>query len=472
MPVQPSIFKAYDIRGVVPGEIDEDIAERVGRAMVIHTRANTVIVGRDMRTSSPALAAAVIRGVQRQGVQAIDIGLCSTPMFNFAVASDAVVPAAERAGGRTIAGIMVSASHNPAKYNGFKLDYSDGLPVSAVTGMHEIQQLVTAGFSPSFRGGVGGGGTRSARGEGSVVEISVLEPYLARVTSLVDPASLPPMRIVICGGNGMGGVTLPHLAPRIPGAVIPLHWELDGSFPNHEANPIKPENVVDVGEAVRSSGADVGFAYDGDADRLGVIDDRGELVRGDLIGVLLAREVLRNLPGGHVLCDVRASRVCVEDIAAAGGTSEPTRVGHALIKKHLRDVGAAFAGELSGHYYFTNFYGVESTELAMLMLLQVLARERKPLSAIIAPLERYAYSGEVNFEVRDKDAVLAALEARYRPHAREVSLLDGLKFDMGPWWFLVRPSNTEPLLRLIVETKTQKEMESRVAELSAVIGGK
>lgn len=464
MPVQPSIFKAYDIRGVVPGEIDEDIAERVGRAMVIHTRASTVIVGRDMRTSSPALAAAVIRGVQRQGAQAIDIGLASTPMFNFAVASDAVVPAAERAGGRTIAGIMVSASHNPAKYNGFKLDYSDGLPVSAVTGMHEIQQLVTAGFSPSREG--------EREGEGGIVEASVLEPYLTRITSLVDPASLPPMRIVMCGGNGMGGVTLPHLAPRIPGAVIPLHWELDGSFPNHEANPIKPENVVDVGEAVRSSGADVGFAYDGDADRLGVIDERGQLVRGDLIGVLLAREVLRNLPGGHVLCDVRASRVCAEDIAAAGGTSEFTRVGHALIKKHLRDVGAAFAGELSGHYYFTNFYGVESTELAMLMLLQVLARERKPLSAIIAPLERYAYSGEVNFEVHDKDAVLSTLEAHYRPHAREVSSLDGLKFDMGPWWFLVRPSNTEPLLRLIVEAPTQEEMERRVAELSAVIGGK
>lgn len=464
MPVNPAIFKAYDIRGVVPGEIDEDIAERVGRAMVIHTRASTVLVGRDMRTSSPALAAAAIRGIRQQGAQAIDIGLCSTPMFNFAVASDAVVPAAERAGGRTVAGIMVSASHNPAKYNGFKLDYSDGLPVSAVTGMREIQQLVSENAEGKMQ--------NAELGQGTVTTTDVLEPYLARVTSLVNPASLPPMRIVICGGNGMGGVTLPHLTPRIPGAVIPLHWELDGSFPNHEANPIKPENVADVGEAVRSSGADVGFAYDGDADRLGVIDERGELVRGDLIGVLLAREVLRNLPGGHVLCDVRASRVCAEDIAAAGGTSEPTRVGHALIKKHLRDVRAAFAGELSGHYYFTNFYDVESTELAMLMLLQMLARERKPLSAIIAPLKRYAYSGEVNFEVRDKDASLATLEARYRPHAREVSPLDGLKFDMGPWWFLVRPSNTEPLLRLIVETQTQEEMERRVAELSAVIGGK
>lgn len=465
MPVNPAIFKAYDIRGVVPGEIDEDIAERVGRAMVIHTRANTVIVGRDMRTSSPALAAAVIRGVTGQGADVIDIGLCSTPMFNYAVASDAVVPAAERAGGRTIAGIMVSASHNPAKYNGFKLDYSDGLPVSAVTGMEEVKRLALSPFSPSRREG-------EREVEGAVTQTDVCASYLARVTALLDPATLPPTRMVVCCGNGMGGLTMPHLAPRIPGAVIPLHWELDGSFPNHEANPIKPENVMDVGEAVRSSGADVGFAYDGDADRLGVINERGELVRGDLIGVLLTREVLRNLPGGHVLCDVRASRVCAEDIATAGGTSESTRVGHALIKKHLRDVRAAFAGELSGHYYFTNFYGVESTELAMLMLLQVLARERKPLSAIIAPLERYAYSGEVNFEVRDKDAVLAVLEARYRPHAREVSPFDGLKFDMGPWWFLVRPSNTEPLLRLIVEAPTQKEMESRVAELSAVIGGK
>ncbi|MDO8598521.1 MAG: phosphomannomutase/phosphoglucomutase [bacterium] len=447
--VNAAIFKAYDIRGVVPGEITETIAERVGRAMVIHTRAATVLVGRDMRTSSPALAAAVIRGVTQQGANAVDIGLASTPMFNYAVASH---------DGHD-AGIMVSASHNPAKYNGFKLDYGDALPVSAVTGMREIRQLVENGQFPETR-------------RGSVTSLDVMDDYLAAATAIINPATLRPLRMVVDCGNGMGGHTMPHLAPTIPGSVQPLYWELDGTFPNHEPNPIKPENVRALAEAVRESHANVGFAYDGDADRLGVVDEHGELVRGDLLTVLLAREILQKHPGATILYDLRASRTVAEEVRAAGGVPQPTRVGHALVKKHLREAGAAFAGELSNHFYFKDFYGVECTELAMLMVLHVLSAARKPLSELVRPLQRYHHSGEINFEVDEKDAVLRALEARYAKRAKGISRLDGLSFDMGSWWFNVRLSNTEPLLRLVVETPTAKETEECVQEIGKIIEGR
>ncbi|MFH1098404.1 MAG: phosphomannomutase/phosphoglucomutase [Candidatus Uhrbacteria bacterium] len=448
--INPAIFKAYDIRGVVPDEITEEVAERVGRAVVVHTSARTVVVGRDMRISSPAFVAAVLRGVTIQGADAIDIGLATTPMFNYAVA--------EHAGHD--AGIMVSASHNPARYNGFKLDHADGLPIGAGSGMEEIAALTIRGEFPV------------ATSVGAVRTESFLEPYLAKVTFLANPATLSPMRLVVCCGNGMGGYTMPHLAPLIPGEVIPLHWELDGSFPNHEANPIKPENVRDVGEAVRDAHAAIGFAFDGDADRLGVIDERGDLVRGDLVTVLLARETLRSRPGATILYDVRASRVVPEAIRAAGGVPVPTRVGHALIKRHLREVGAAFAGELSGHFYFVDFYGVECTELAMLRILAILGQSGRTLSELIAPLQTTAYSGEINFESRDKEGALRELEARYAPKAHAVSKLDGLRVDFGDWWFLVRPSNTESLLRLIVETPSVQETERRVAEIGKLIQGK
>lgn len=303
-----------------------------------------------------------------------------------------------------------------------------------------------------------------------VSRLDALPSYLSRITSLLNPSSLKPFRMVVDCGNGMAGLTMPALAPHIPGTVIPLYWELDGTFPNHEPNPIKPENAQQLMAAVRDEHADIGFAFDGDADRIGVVDDRGVLVRGDLLTVLLAREVLQQHPGTTILYDLRASRVVAEEITKAGGVPIPTRVGHALIKKHLRDIGAAFAGELSNHFYFSDFAGVEASEYAMLLFLRVLSESGGKFSDLIAPLERYHHSGEINFEVRDKDAALRELEARYAPHARSASKLDGLSFDMGAWWFNLRPSNTEPLLRLVVETSTQRETEERVHELARAIG--
>ncbi|MDO8425206.1 MAG: phosphomannomutase/phosphoglucomutase [bacterium] len=452
--MHPSIFKAYDIRGVFGDDFNADDATRIGSAVVAHTNARRVCVGRDMRASSPVLADAVLCGVTAAGADAMDIGLCSTPMFNFAVATDASVQA----------GIMVSASHNPAKYNGFKLDYGDALPISSATGMEEVKRLALSGSSPSRREG-------ELEGVGHVTAASVLDPYLARVTSLLDPVSLPPFRMVVDCGNGMGGLTMPHLAPRIRGTVERLYWELDGTFPHHEPNPIKPENAADLMAAVRESRADIGFAFDGDADRIGVVDERGSLVRGDLLTVLFARAALARHPGATILYDLRASRAVPEEIRAAGGVPVATRVGHALIKKHLRDVGGVFAGELSNHFYFSEFSEMEATEYAMLQLLAIMGASGRKLSELIAPLERYHHSGEINFPADDNNAIFAALQERYAPTAREVSHLDGLTFDMGAWWFNVRPSNTEPLIRLVLETPAPRETEKMVAEIGRVISG-
>lgn len=450
--MEQGIFKAYDIRGVFGEDFVAADAARIGAAVAVHTHARRVLVGRDMRTSSPELAAAVTRGVTATGADVVDIGLCSTPMFNVAVAAD----------DRIEAGIMVSASHNPAQYNGFKLDYGDGLPISSATGMEEVKRLALSGMTPNRSDGV----------RGTVETADVLDAYLARVTALVNPASLAPLRMVVDCGNGMGGLTMPRLAPQMRGDIERLFWELDGTFPNHGPNPIKAENVADLTAAVRTSGADVGFAYDGDADRLGVVDDRGALVRGDLLTVLLAREALRAHPGATVLYDLRASRVVAEEVRKAGGVPVPTRVGHALIKKHIRETGAVFAGELSNHFYFSEFWGVESTEYAMLLLLRILTTSGRKLSELVAPLARYHHSGEVNFEVVEKDAVLRALEERYAASAREVAHLDGLTIDMGVWWCNVRPSNTESLLRLVVETPSERETEVKVAELTRIIEGR
>ncbi|MFH1430294.1 MAG: phosphomannomutase/phosphoglucomutase [Candidatus Uhrbacteria bacterium] len=443
------IFKAYDIRGVYGVDFDAAAAERIGRAVTIHTQASRVVVGRDMRTSSPELAAAVIRGITAQGADVVDIGLASTPMFNFAVATMDDVDA----------GIIVSASHNPGKYNGFKMDYADALPISAATGMAEVHRLAMDDTI----------GEPSAS-PGTVTERDVRSAYLDHLASLVDPATISAMKIVVDCGNGMGGYTMPMLAERLSGEVVPLYWDLDGTFPNHEADPVKPENLQVLAERVRREGAMVGFATDGDADRLGVVDESGAIVRGDLLAVLLGCDLLEKQGGsGHILCDIRGSRVCMDEVARTGGTSELTRVGHGLIKKHMRESGAIFAGELSGHYYYRDFFILESAELAMLHLLSLLSRSGKKLSELVAPLNRFAYSGEINFEIADKDAAIRRIEARFVGSAKAVSRLDGLRCDMGDWWFIVRPSNTEPLLRLIVEASDEAMMNERVRELGELV---
>jgi phosphomannomutase len=464
--LNPSIFKAYDIRGVYPDELDEDAAFRVGQAMVRFTGAKTVVVGRDARPSSPSLSDAFTRGVLSQGANVIDIGLVSTPMFYFAVG--------ER--DPRDAGAMITASHNPAKYNGIKLVRGDALPIGAATGIYDLRDVALAGPYPD-------------QSAGRVVETSIKEAYLDRLFRDVEPGKIRPLKVVVDGGNGMAGAVIRDVFGRLPQCAVEyLYIEPDGSFPNHESNPLKEETLADLRRRVVDSGADFGVAFDGDADRVGFVDERGEPVRGDVMHALLAARLLRKEPGALVVHTVNESRVVEEEVRRAGGRSLMAPVGHGLVKPIMKREGALFGGEISMHYYFRDFYGSECTDFVMLLIMEAMSEDGPssaeatvgtPLSEIVRPLQRHFYSGEINSEVADRDAALAAIKEKYAalPGA-EVGEIDGLRVSFrdatrpaGEWWFSVRPSNTEPLLRLTVEADTREVMETKRDELLRIIRG-
>jgi phosphomannomutase len=439
-----SIFKAYDVRGVVPDQLGAGDAHRVGRAVARHFRARQLVVGRDARRSSPELGDALIRGIREEGVHVVDIGLVATPMLYFAV---------EALGAD--GGVMVTASHNPAQYNGFKICREHAIPVGEASGLREIEKLAAgiASEPPSQRPG----GLRSA---------GVTERYVDHVLAVGE--SRPALHVAIDCGNGMAGVALEPLLARLPLRVERLYFEPDGTFPNHPADPLHLENLADLQQAVRRSGADFGVAFDGDADRAIFVDERGEPVPSDLVTGLLARSQLRRAPGSRVLYDLRSSWATAEEIRAAGGIPEMCRVGHSFVKAAMREKDALFAGELSGHFYFrfSPTLVADDGVAALVAMLDVLGREAKPLSALIAPLRRYFASGEVNRRVRDPQAILAAL-AREHAGAPELSHMDGLLVRYDDWWFNMRPSNTEPLLRLNVEAKSEARMQSERDRLLA-----
>jgi len=446
MNIEPNIFKAYDIRGLAASQLTPELAERVGRAVVEFTKADVVVVGRDMRQSSPELLKALIHGVTRAGADAINIGLTSTPMFYYAV------------GTQSAAGIMVTASHNPKEYNGFKMVQSDLLPIGEGSGMDAIKDLAMAG---NF----------TDRPEGNVMEIDVREEYVAKHLEIIPRREVGFPRVAFDAGNGMSGYATPGIikAYGLDRKSKKLFFDPDGSFPNHEPNPIKLENLQDLIRAVKKEKADLGVAYDGDSDRVGFVDENGVPVRGDIIAALIAAEVLRKYPGAAVLYDLRSSRAVGEAIKAAGGRPVMCRVGHAFIKVQMRELDACFAGEFSTHYYFKDYFSVESSDLAVLTILKIMHRSGKKLSELVAPLMRYHHSGEINFKVADKDGVFKALEERYAPLAKDALRIDGVRFDLPSWWFNVRPSNTEPLVRLCLEAQTEEEMQARVEEISAII---
>jgi len=446
MQINPSIFKAYDIRGIYPEDLNEEIAYRVGRAIVVFTGAKTVVIGRDARVSSNSLSEAVMRGVMDQGADAVDVGLVSTPMLNFSVAEYK----------EHEAGVMITASHNPKEYNGLKLCYGNALPIGGDTGMAEIKKLVMEGKFEEVK-------------RGKAIKKEILSAYVEKVLSLVDASKVKPLKVVVDTANAVGAVPLPEIFKKTPCQFIPLYFELDGSFPNHEANPLKEETLADLKKKVLEEGADLGVAIDGDADRIGFVDEKGQTVRADLILTLIAREILREKPGELILYDVRSSQVVREEVEKAGGRAKMCRVGHAMIKKQMIDDGAFFAGEFSSHFYYRDFYNVESGDLTMLKILEIVSQAARPLSEIVAPLLRYFHSGEINFEVADKDGVMEELEAKYGAEAKETSRLDGIRLDFDDWWFNVRPSNTEPLLRLNLEAKTKELMEAKKKELEDVI---
>ncbi len=444
-----SIFKAYDIRGLVPSELDADAAYRIGRACARFLRARRIVIGRDARTHSPELGEALVRGVREEGAHVLDIGLAATPMLYFAV---------EALGAD--GGIMLTASHNPSQYNGMKVCGAHAVPIGEASGLREIEQLA--------RGPAGA--PAAPRGERESVDI--VDRYVRHAQSVAS-GEAPALRVAIDCANGMAAVGLEPLLARLPLRVEKLYFEPDGSFPNHPADPLKRENLRDVCAAVKRVGADFGVAFDGDADRAVFIDEHGEPVPSDLMTGLLARSQLRRAPGATVLYDLRSSWATAEEVRAAGGVPQMCRVGHSFVKAHMREVGAIFAGELSGHFYFRFSEQLVADDgiAAFVALLDVLAGAKQPLSKLVAPLRRYAASGEINRHVEDPKALIESV-AREHASARELSRLDGLLVRYDDWWFNLRPSNTEPLLRLNLEARTPERMVAERDKLLARIGGR
>ncbi len=454
-----SIFKSYDIRGRAPEEIDVAGARRIAKTIAYLEHPARVVIGRDMRATSSDLEEALIDGFLSAGVSVARIGLCTTPMFNFAIGE---------AEGAYDLGVMVTASHNPGAYNGFKITRKDNLPIGQGSGMEELRDFACSEQA-----------LLDAPERGSVAQDDLLmERYVERVLrNTALPDELPLMSIAVDAGNGMEGIVLPRIRSRLRGiSLLELFWDPDGSFPNHEANPLKTETLDELKKTVLRDGCAFGVAFDGDADRVGFVDEKGDVIPGDILTALFAKEVLQERGAGTVLYDLRSSWSVQEVIRELGGVPVMSRVGHAHIKRQMRDAGALFAGELSMHFYFQDFWNCESSDFAMLCLLKILLREQKPLSEIWRPLQRYVHSGEINFSVHDQRRVMADIEERYGEAAVDVSHLDGLRMEFRPfgqpeedWWFNIRASNTEPLLRLNLEARTVKAMERHKEELSLLI---
>ena len=448
MPDQNAVFKAYDIRGRFPEELDEPLAETIGRAFARLVRRNEpgtaqVALGRDMRPSGVPLAAAFTRGLAAEGLGVIDLGLASTDLVYFA-SGHLDVPAA-----------ILTASHNPAGYNGMKLCLSGARPVGHDTGLSQMAAEVVDGFDD----GPGGGLTTSR---------DLLPAFADHVRSFVDVEVLRPLRVVADTANGMGGLVVPAVFADLPFELDLLYPELDGTFPNHPADPIQPENLRDLQARVLDTGADVGLAFDGDADRVFLVDERARPVSGSTTTALIARRVLQREPGATVLHNLICSRAVPEVIAENGGRAVRTQVGHSIIKQAMADEGAAFAGEHSGHYYFRDNYRADSGLIAALLVLEALSESDGAMSELLAPYERYAASGERNTAVGDPAAVIGRVAAHYADWPQD--RLDGLTVDLGDWWFNLRPSNTEPLLRLNVEAADEATCQDRVTEVQAVVG--
>jgi phosphomannomutase len=448
VPDLDKIFKAYDIRGVVPGELDESVAEAVGAAFVRLTGAKSLVTLHDMRASSAPLAAALGRGAAAQGADVISGGLGSTDMVYYA------------SGFLGIPGAMITASHNPAKYNGVKLCLAGAKPVGIETGLADVKQLVADGV-PAYDGP-----------PGTIVGKDLLPGYAEYLKKLVDISAIRPLKVVVDAGNGMGGYTVPTVFAGLPITTIPLYFELDGSFPNHEANPIDPKNLRDLQEAVREHRADVGLAFDGDADRCFVVDERGEIVSPSVLTAMIATRELARDPGTTVIHNLITSRAVPELIAEHGGAPVRTRVGHSFIKAKMAETNAVFGGEHSGHFYFRDFWFADSGMLAALHTLAALGHDDRPLSAILADFSRYAASGEINSEVIDQAGTTQRVRDMYAPQPGVTTdELDGLTVSGDSWWFNLRPSNTEPLLRLNVEAADEVEMAAIRDEVLGLVRG-
>ena len=446
--LDPSIFKAYDIRGLYPDQLHEDIARQIGRAFVAYLDAQRIAVSRDMRLSSPSLAAAFIDGARQQGADVVDFGMLGTDMLYYAVARDAFD-----------GGAQITASHNPKQYNGMKLVRKQAFPLSGDAGISDIRDMLLADDIP----------TPGSRG--TLTESEVLTDYIDHVLSFIDPTVMRPFRLVLDAGSGMGGLIAPPLFDRLPCETTRLCFEIDGTFPNHQANPLLEENRRDLVERVIADGSDGGIAWDGDADRCFFVDGDGEFIPGDFITALLAEAFLRKEPGAKIIYDVRASYAVKDTVATFGGSALMNRVGHAFFKKRMREEGAAFGGEVTGHYYFRNNFFADNGFIPALLILELMSVKNMTLSDLLAPLRsKYFLSGEINTEMPDMDAVQSTID-RLERHYQDAHTyrMDGVSVEYPTWHFNVRPSNTEPLIRLNLEGDTLGTMEKRRDEVLSLI---
>jgi len=451
MHINTSIFKAYDIRGLYPGEINEEVARQIGRGFVAYLNAKQIGVSRDMRVSSPAVAAAFIEGARQQGADVIDYGMLGTDQLYYAVVNDNLE-----------GGAQITASHNPGAYNGIKMVRAEALPLSGDAGIGDIRDMIVNDRLPAPAARPGGVSTRD-----------LLSGYVDKVMSFIDPSVIKPFNVVLDAGSGMAGLVAPKLFERLPCKTTRLCFEIDGTFPNHEANPLIEENRQDITAEVVRQKADIGIAWDGDADRCFFIDGAGEFISGDFVTALLAEAFLLKNPGATIIYDLRASHA-VKDVAARyGGRALMNRVGHAFIKQRMRQEDGIFAGEVTGHYYFRDFYYADNGFIPAMLILELMSKKNMSLRDLLQPYrEQYFISGEINTKLKSMDEVpgrLAAIESRYQD--AQIAKMDGVSVDYPEWHFNVRASNTEPLLRLNLEAKTTALMEQKRDEVLGIIRG-
>jgi phosphomannomutase len=445
--LDPKVFKAYDVRGIHPTELDEDGAYRIGRAYVEQFEPRSIAVGRDMRLAAPAMSAALIDGAADGGADVLDLGMVGTEMVYYAVGELGLD-----------GGVCVTASHNPKEYTGMKIVRRGALPVGGDSGLEDVRRRAEGTFDEVAK-------------RGAIRTEDIWDGFVGKVLSFVDEQEIRPLRVVVDAANGMAGAMLPPVLDRLAQLdVVRCYFEPDGSFPNHQPNPLLPENRTFIVEQTRTEGADLGVAYDGDADRCFFVDDAGEFVPGDFVTALLAQAMLAKEPGAKVIYDLRASWAVPRAIEEAGGIPLVNRVGHAFIKHRMREEDALFAGEVSAHYYFRDFSQADTGVVPFLVMLELLSRAGKPLSVLLAPFRaRYFITGEINTPVADVALKLQEIEERYAAEGGRVSHLDGISVDFDDWHFNVRPSNTEPLLRLNLEALDEETMERRCEELLALI---
>lgn len=430
-----AIFKSYDVRGIYPAELNEDVAYQIGRCFVPLLGARTVAIGRDMRPSGLALFQAFARGATEAGADVVDIGLVSTDALYFAVGKFGYD-----------GGVMITASHNPADYNGMKFTRDRAQAISLDTGLAEIRDRILSATLPP-----------KAQKAGTVTRLNVLDDFAQHCLSFIDPSKVKPLKIAVDAGNGMAGETVPHVFKHLPCEVVPLYFELDGSFPNHPASPIEPENMADLQAAVRKHHCDLGVAFDGDADRMFIVDEKGDLIDGSTVTALVALNTLKRHPGGKILYNLICSRSVPELITKNGGVPIRSQVGHSLIKATMRQEDVIFGGEHSGHFYFRDNWYADSGMIALMQCLELFSEAGKPVSAVIAPIDTRFRSGEINSTVKDIPAKLEQIQQHYKDAA--IDHLDGITISYPHWWMNIRASNTEPLLRLNVEGDTKELME-------------